>query len=337
MSSKPARSGWRQELRNLWPILYSRRGEGEVASYAIGVDTAAGPVRAAVDRAGGHHLLVPVKPGETVQEDLRSAHVRLERHVLEIQGRRTVFLDVGCSREDLHEVFDDALAAMLEQIVRTPNTAVAACIRAWEDWRRLLQGRAEVLGDNALRGLFAELVVLERILAGKPTISVPRVWTGPDRAPHDFSLGEDALEVKALGPRGSSVTIHGLGQLEEPPEGRLFLVLVRLESDEKTGRTLPELVDRVRAAAEDTAGLAAQSAKAGYFDHHADAYRDRRFVVTQTVALPVSNTFPRVVASSLTTGVPPELEEISYTLDLASRLPEAISDIEFDEVVRRGC
>lgn len=335
MSPPPWRSGWRHELRNLWSILHSRRGEGEVASYAIGVNTAAGPVRAAVDRAGGHHLLVPVAPGETVHEDLRSAHVRLERCVLEIRGRRTAFLDVGCSREDLYHVFDDALAAMLELIERTPDDAVAACIRAWEDWRRLLQGSAEALGDNALRGLFAEIVVLERILAARPTSSVSHLWTGPDRAPHDFSLGEDSLEVKALGPRGSSVTIHGLDQLEEPQEGRLFLVLVRLESDENEGCTLPELVERVRAVATDRAGFVAQTTKAGYFEHHADAYRDRRFGVTQTRVLRVSSTFPRIVTSSIAAGVPRELRGITYTLDLSSRLPEAISDIEFDEVLRR--
>ncbi|MFC1438017.1 PD-(D/E)XK motif protein [Streptacidiphilus sp. N1-10] len=336
MKNQSKQPGWHHELRPNWPILSARKDEGEVASCPIGPRLASGNALMAVDRYGGRHLLVPVRAGVRVDSDQRSAHVRIDGRTLEIAGRRTAFLDVSCGSGELFGVFDDLLSAMLEGITASQTEPVQACLHVWHAWRKLFQGRSDVLSDTSLRGLFAELVILDRILAIRGAIRLGTVWKGPDHASHDFRIGDDALEVKSLGAQGATIQIHGLGQLEPPPAGILTLVLVRLQSSEQEGQTLPELVGAVRERAEDGTGLSLQLAKAGYFDDHAEAYEDRRFDVTQIAVLPVGPDFPRLTPGSLSVPVAPEISGLTYSLDLSSRLADSIPAEELDRFIERG-
>lgn len=318
------RDDWRNELKSVWPILRARRSEGEVVLYPLSLETKAGPVRAGMDRTGGHHLLVPLSASDTIEDDRRSEHVRLERRVLKVDGHRQSFFDIWCRWDELYDVFDDVLATMLEQVSRSQRAASYACVKVWEEWRLLLQARTEPLSDEAVRGLFAELVILESIVTRRPGIQIPLVWTGPDRLPHDFSIRDNAIEVKAIGPRGTKVRIHGLGQLDTSAVSLLFLALVRIEKDRESGFTIPEIVERLRDVTADPVGLSIQLAKAGYFDAHAELYANHRYAIHEEVYLSVDENFPRVVASSFIGDVPSEVSELAYTLDLTSRLPNAI-------------
>jgi hypothetical protein len=279
------------------------------------------PPMLAVDQRGDHHLLVSVRPDQEIVEDLRSAHVRLTRRDLVVDGRNRRCIDVVCHRTDLNLLFDDILVAMLTALSSTQGPPAAVCGRVLGEWRELLRGSGRPMAEEAVRGLMAELLTLERILDADGGIPVRSTWTGPDRTPHDFYLGGHDLEVKALGPTAVEIEIHGIDQLDDLGR-RLHLMLIRLKP-RSDGISLPDLVERVRSLCRDGAGLNDQLSKAGYSEGDADDYRVTRYSVEQILAVDVDDSFPRLTRRSLTSSLPEPITQLRYRLDLVEQLPHA--------------
>ncbi|MFF4442020.1 PD-(D/E)XK motif protein [Streptomyces sp. NPDC001621] len=314
---------WQTRLRAHWSVLKARRTPDGVATSGLGLSVGDNAeVLVGVDAHGDHHLLIPTNLRSTPVEDYQAAYIRIQRCTLVVDGRSRIFTDVVCHRPDLSELFDDILAAMLAELAtdtgRPPDTV---CKQVLDEWRELLRRRGGLLGDDALRGLFGELIVLEKILTANPENGLS-AWRGPNREPHDFRLDNGNLEVKTLGANGSTVRIHGIGQLEPPTSGNLHLIVVRLTAA-SDGLALPDLVDRLQSKVADRRAFAVALARCGYSQTDADHYRDRRFTVAQITALPIDDAFPRVVPSSLSGELPKEVSALSYSLDLSVLLPLA--------------
>ncbi|MET8008141.1 PD-(D/E)XK motif protein [Nonomuraea glycinis] len=327
---------WQAQLRARWALLSARRAPAGVVTSGMGIAVGNGAeILAGVDSRGDHHLLVPTGVDAPIAEDSHAAYIRIQRSALVVDGYSRTYADIVCHRADLSELFDDILAAMLTRLASgSGERPDAVCKQVLDEWRELLRRRGGLLGDDALRGLFGELIILEQILAagGAHNLSA---WRGPDREPHDFRLSGGDLEVKVLGATGSVVRIHGIKQLEPPEDGDLHLVVVRLVAD-PDGLTLPDLIERIRLKASDRRTFAVALARAGYGETDAEHYCDRRFVVTQIAALPVDNGFPRVVPSSLADTLPDEISALSYTLDLSFFLPSALTDASVAPLFARG-
>ena len=87
---------------------------------------------------------------------------------------------------------------------------------------------AEGLSEEAQRGLFGELAVLENLcLAELDKSEAVSSWTGPDAAHQDFKIGGAAVEVKTtLATRHARISITNEKQLDERPHLVLLLVHV---------------------------------------------------------------------------------------------------------------
>ncbi|MFE3409615.1 PD-(D/E)XK motif protein [Streptomyces mirabilis] len=332
-----ANTDWRRELRFTWPMVTGERISGEQVSMApIGLALSSGQVQVGVDARGDRHLLLPVSPSEEVHEDLRSAHVRLKQRSLTVGGRLQHFADLVCHRADLVELFDDVVGEVLERLAADGTDPAGSCRSVLDAWREMFQGRGGRLSVSEQRGLFGELTVLEHLLHGDAFLRPALTWTGPDRQPHDFRLpGSWSVEVKTLGRAGSTVEIHGLDQLAPPSGGRLTLVLVRL-SEDATGTSLPELVERVTAAATDARGVVEQLAKAGYSGADAESYTATRYAPPRLLGLRVEAGFPSLTHADLRTGLPAGVDAVRYTLDVADRLPDAVGHEELVARLREG-
>ncbi|MER6827570.1 PD-(D/E)XK motif protein [Streptosporangium sp. NPDC000563] len=327
---------WQAQLRARWAVLSTRRNPAGVVTSGMGITVSDGTeVLAGIDARGDHHLLVPTGVDASITEDSQAAYVRIQRCTLVVDGYVRTYADIVCHRTDLSELFDDILAAMLAQLAAGPaERPDAVCKRVLDEWRELLRHRGGLLGDDALRGLFGELIILEQILMTGDAHNLS-VWRGPDREPHDFHLPGGDLEVKTLGAAGSAVRIHGIEQLEPPENSNLHLIMVRLATD-RDGLALPDLVERIQQKASDRRAFAIALARAGYGATDAEHYRDRRFIVTQIAALPVDDGFPRIVPSSLADSLPDEVSALSYTLDLSLLLPNALTGASIAPLFAKG-
>ncbi|MEU4244880.1 PD-(D/E)XK motif protein [Actinoplanes sp. NPDC026619] len=318
--------GLSSTVRTGWRLAAARRAEGAVATLDLPVSTYAGPTALGLDGRGDHHLLLPIDKDHAVVEDARSAHVRVDTRLLVVDGRRRRFVDVVCHRHDLFDVFDEMVEALLQGINETPGEVGEVVERILQQWRELLRPSSGILGERELRGLIGELLVLELLAEAGLVGAVERIWTGPDRAAHDFTLGtRRRVEVKTVGVRGSTVTIHGLDQLHPSPDRDLVLALVRLEKT-ADGRSLPDLVEALSTSIGDRSGLRRQLAKAGYAETDADRYSDRRYAQSSLYAWSVGAEFPRLDVDSFKSVVPDEVVGVEYELDLVSLTPYAATD-----------
>ncbi|MGW3545158.1 PD-(D/E)XK motif protein [Nocardia niigatensis] len=324
---------WRRELRRTWPLLRPGQG-GELAVYPV-TRRRAGDTLIAVDPRHDHHMLVPLPQGEHTTSDDSSAHVRIGQTELTVDGKRRRYLDVVCHRHDLNSLFDDVLAAMLTALETSASPVAVTCRRVLDDWRELLRRATSPLSEEAERGLFAELVVLERILLSDSPAYVRPTWIGPDRTPHDFRLGTHDLEVKAVSLTAGSVEIHGLDQLDRGDRD-LYLVLVFVRKNSE-GDSLADLVRRLQAACRDRQGFFEQLSKTGYIPTEKDEPGVRRYSVDQICALTVSDHFPRLTRGMLIAPVPEEISSVRYTLELASLLPTALTGDDLNALFENSC
>ena len=293
-----------------------------------GAAAAGGRVLAGLDDSGLRHLLIPLAEGQHVEADRRSAGVHLVEREMEADGVRIRFADLACRRPHLTAAFAVLADEAAEEIRALPADADVAVGRVLGRWRELLDRDASsVLSLEQLTGLFGELWVLCRSLAEGQ--SAVRRWSGPLGGRHDFTGPNLSLEVKStLRREGRVIEVHGLEQMEPPPGGRLFLMLLRLERSEG-GQSVPELVAGAVAATPDPLEVERRLAAAGYDRLHETKYQDLRFLVLERTSWEVQEGFPRIVRSSFTGGaMPAGTLALRYQIDLSGPAPTPLAEAE---------
>lgn len=184
-----------------------------------------------------------------------------------------------------------------------------------ERWKYLFRSGGS-LSKEAQKGLYAELLFLKDFLLRKVApLDAVRSWSGPLKAPRDFSLGSSFVEVKSnRGSQSPKVKISSEYQLASSPGEEVYLYVVSLNEGVEEGVSLRDMVGSVR---EDLAGdfiaeqeLETRLASAGYSDE-AD-YSDPKWVECGQVCYSVIEGFPRLDPSLLPEGV----SATHYDLDL---------------------
>lgn len=185
-------------------------------------------------------------------------------------------------------------------------------------WRTFLSGkRSSKLSDGEVRGLFAELWILRKILTftGNPSEAVS-AWCGPDKVHQDFQLRDLAIETKAIsGRERNSVRITSEDQLEALSD-RLYLAVIRLVTAPEHGPhalSLNELVRIVEGEITDPAALnefGRKISSIGYFE--LPDYDEPAFIVADMQFYRVEEGFPRLVRSAIPAG----LARLNYDIQL---------------------
>lgn len=233
-------------------------------------------------------------------------------------GRRSIGLWLSSS--DLERTFatlcDSVVAACAS---KPPDAAPQILARKLFEWQELLDVGAGGLSGSRLRGLIAELLVLEECVKEWPAQTVVQGWAGPLGAPQDFVLPKVLLEVKASAPSASKVRISSAEQLTSVENARMTLAVVPLSqttADHPGAFTPADLVGRiVRSLAADLDAsriFLERLASYGYSEHPDLAklfYRagGRRY-------FEVASQFPRIT----TADVPHGVGAVAYDIDLAA-------------------
>jgi len=289
----------------------------------------------AIDWEGFRHLLIPMSEGGPRVTADRGRGIRLARRVLVDEGESRTFLDVACLKPHLHALFDVVAAEMLDRCETATSSEVpAACRGVLEAWRELLdQLDWGEIPLATLAGAWGELWFVRELL--RRGAAWTGLWQGPAGSIHDIVAPSGAhLEVKSTTARGPLVAeIHGLGQLDSPASGTLFLGVLRLRHGPDDGESTDDIVRSCVDAGAVHAELIRLLAGVGV-NPAATEFTDTRFAVAGTWLFAVAEGFPRVVPASFLAALPAEVTNLTYQLDLTGAQGRALGGSEFDRALQ---
>lgn len=213
-------------------------------------------------------------------------------------------------------VYRDLFDALADDVVGAVKVAEddAQCVRLLlgrlATWLRFAARFGPgVLSPEARIGLFAELRFFSAHVLGRmPAAFAVNAWRGPLGESHDFDAASLAIEVKANSTDApSTIVIANLDQLDCAQGSRLLLHHVSVHAG-GNGLSLSTLVEDVRARieAENPAARAdfdARLNEAGYFDVHADSYKEPAYVAGPERWFDVVAGFPRLTRASVPLGL----------------------------------
>ncbi|UFT00329.1 PD-(D/E)XK motif protein [Nocardia huaxiensis] len=320
----------RDELDRHWRKLEAEPTSKE-RSFRVAdlpVETIHGPVAAAVDTAGSRHLLVPIESHQLVRKGMDGPVLQLRGRPLESANLYQNYADLTCLLGSFNGVFTTLCVDVLKEVSKFRSNPLKGLYTALDTWRTLLRTSGGPLTEPQAAGLFAELLVLQRMLS--ISSSAHRFWRGPTGHRHDFASAAVALEVKSsLATEGRRVRVHGLDQLDIPRGGSLQLAWFRLERLDSDGITLQQLVEAVLTAADDESAVLASLAEVGYRASDSAHYSEMRFMVSEERWYQVDSDFPRLTNQMLdSAGVPVSVQDVEYTIDLSSEQPAPVAEAE---------
>lgn len=318
-----AGSPWR-DLR-----LHARLHPGEGRRMMEVEDVSDGGVHAAWALVEGRAALM-LPAGDAPAGGIPPGSSRMETRSESLGGRQ--WFTLVCRDSSLESVFlrfcEAVIRAMSEG--RDAKGAVADVMKRF---RRLFAHGGQEVTSERIAGLFAELTVLEWLL--DHVIEAVGAWIGPFGESHDFAFGNRHLEVKALPASGERrFRVSGLLQLEEPENGWLHLVGVRLVPG---GETIADIVERIiprlEAGEEEKFAVALDVAGCGL--PVGDEWKARGFEPGRPELWTVGEGFPRIVPSTLISGMAPEgVRDIGYTVSLERAGRFATGEEELMEALR---
>ena len=211
--------------------------------------------------------------------------------------------------QEIFSILADDLINVLVT-ARTEVSAVEAFIARFERWQQFFTRSGPAgLGEEAQRGLYGELWFIGNCLMETlDHLSAVSAWTGYGRTAQDFQLGDVAVEVKATtAKQPQHLSIASERQLDDTGVDALFLFHLSLDVRQGDDRTLPLLVDTLRAAlGEHTVArghFEESLLMAGFIDAHRARYDHTAYTVRQASVFHVRDDFPRLVESGLPGGV----------------------------------
>lgn len=300
-------------LREAWAGLEAPVGGIELAT--IEVELAPGrAVYVGRDSENRIHLLASASGQRAIRPDRSSRGVVLVGQPLEVDGHRRLFVDLVCVAADLQLVFEQLAVDICERITRTDESP-ATCIRAaLGEWRDLLRGHGGGPEYGEVIGLRGELEVARRLALMDPE-SVVRAWTGPTGTVHDFQAGRTVIEVKtSTAQSGSAVRIHGLRQLDPPPEQDLYVWFFRIMEDD-TSEGIQNVVEDLLRLNVSRDGLLALLEATGY-EHEDPRGWEGSFRIESSAIWRIGESFPGLRESRIGAARVAGISDVSYVIEL---------------------
>lgn len=320
MSANPSELAWQ---------MLERVPLQEITTRSSGVSVDGGLILHSIDSGGNRHLLIPITESSIDFEDTKSRGVTVSSRTLNVPGVGDQrFIDVKCEESALKDLFSKVCDEIIEHCEMTPSSPALSVNVVLERWRELLgpPGR-RLLTEQQLKGLLAELHVLEAVAAVSPSRAV-KLWTGVDRNRHDFTGLRTACEVKASS-LVDEVKIHvnGLTQLTCPPGSSLYLVIERFERVPVGGDSLPNALHRLEHAGVERHALLTALMKVGVQASDLESYATVRFSSLERRIYNVDSNFPRLTAELLV-GTPSadRISSVEYVLNLGAQPPTPLGD-----------
>lgn len=263
----------------------------------------------------------------------------LKKRKLELNGIKTdirrvyeteeMYFQLTLQRTENADIFYTLCNDLIEKTrtLSNINSVLNLIYSRLESWRAFLsKANRNLLSAQEVQGLFGELKFLEECI-DKKHVSIRAAvegWQGPLSAPHDFVLGQSAIEVKSIsGSQAESVRISSESQLTTHLED-LYLRVIFLAQDTecRTGLSLNSIVRNLKCKLIDNDLISTFDGRlldVGYID--IPEYDFPCFSVVSIRTYKVRDDFPRLTSESL----PPGISEVSYNISFSS-ISEFICD-----------
>ncbi len=283
------------------------------------------------------HLTQAVAGNVRVPSSTRNIELLIRRDV----GDDEAVLELRLVDRAYQEIFSVLADDLIDVIVtaRTEASAVEAFIARFERWQQFFTRSGPAgLGEEAQRGLYGELWFIGNCLMETlDHLSAVSAWTGYGSTAQDFQLRDVAVEVKATtAKQPQHLSIASERQLDDTGVEALFLFHLSLDVRQGGDRTLPLLVDTLRATlGEHTVarGVFEESLlMAGFIDAHRDRYDHTAYTVRQASVFHVRDDFPRLVESRLPGGV----GNVRYSVAVSECTRFAVDRESFAEALAGG-
>jgi hypothetical protein len=177
-------------------------------------------------------------------------------------------------------------------------------IKRWDDFFK--RNRKKGMGEEAQRGLFAELWWLDVMLKNEITAYKAVIsWKGPLGRFHDFDVDGKKVEVKSTIQKiPRNITISNEVQLDDKGTTSLHLFVLTLDHSD-SGLSLPKMIEKLRTRLKSstmaTRRLNTNLILAGYSDVDAEKY-SQGYSSRKEELFEVKEGFPRIIKLPNGTG-----------------------------------
>ncbi len=274
------------------------------------------------DQAGSCLMLLEINKEFTSFLIKRSIDLKgVKTDIRHNESTEECFFVLTLQRREDSDIFYRLCRDLIEHTkkIKGQKTALEIIHTRLQRWKSFLsRKRSPLLTEHEIQGLYAELEFLKNLLSqNEEQLVVLEGWKGPLGGPHDFVLGNYAVEVKSTSKStANSIRISSENQLVTHLD-RLFLQVFSLAvfHDSGHGLSLNQIVTEVRNLIRESGNrdlFDNRLIEAGYME--SQDYDFPCFSVTSQKTFEVRDGFPRITPDTIAEG----LTNVSYDLMLSS-------------------
>jgi hypothetical protein len=204
-------------------------------------------------------------------------------------------------------------------LAKSEPEAVQRMLARLHAWQQFMRKHGDGLSVEEQTGLFAELLVLNRLLGSLSPTEVLEAWRGPVGGIRDFQMRHCDIEVKATtSPSPGPFHVGSVGQLDETGLQQLLLCHITLSINSQ-GDTLTDVVRITRQRMLESGSANKDRFNdllmvVGYTDAQAVQYQARRLSMRVCQFYRVEGAFPRLRRADLSPGI----VDVSYLVDIGA-------------------
>jgi len=305
-----------QELSNKWLLIPSTNG-GEIMSLRIDGESIP-DLFIGINPMLNRCLIIKL-PSTYIPDFQSSIKQNLSLELFS----NTKFLVLTLLDRQYQDLFDDLVISIYNKIHLMTDVIsyTSEFIKTYYKWSEFFHdNRTKQLSDEAIRGLFGELIFLNETLklSGAAIVNdTLNSWKGPYDSGHDF-IGENKnTEVKTRLSSSNYIKISSEFQLQPEVDKTLDLAVVTINPDPFTGITLKDIAlatkDLVMAKLGDYSIFLDALSQKGLTSVNIGNYDHLKFIALDiTTYSCMHDNFPRLIRSTL----PDAVTSVSYKLNL---------------------
>lgn len=221
------------------------------------------------------------------------------------------------------DLFNDLILSIYNKIsdIASIEEYTSHFIKHINLWSSFFENKNNTLSYEKIKGLFGELFYLQYTLENKSRNglinTLLKSWRGPYREVHDFVFQDKDVEIKTITNGDAIINISSEFQLEFKEDKKLLLTVVAVDSDDKLGKNLNEMIYNINSIIKKQSGdisiFHSALMQLGIYDLNMSDYNGIRYNVMSLINYNCNHEkFPRIIKSLISK----EICNVKYSLQI---------------------